>query len=143
MNKKQGRYTDLFMSILLGITVITTTITANQSNMVHWDWKTINPLEVSFPQSFLWGTTTNAYEVEGNCINNTWYLWETETKKDGTPWAHERSADSCDHWNRYKQDIKKMKKMGLKAYCFSLSWGKIEPFEGHFDSNALQHYIDV
>ncbi len=144
MNKKQSRYTKLFISTLLGITVISVTpITAKQSNMIHWDWKTINPLEVSFPQSFLWGTTTNAYEVEGNSINNTWYLWETETKKDGTPWAHERSAHSCDHWNRYKQDIKKMKQMGLTAYCFSLSWDKIEPFEGHFDANALQHYVDV
>jgi len=148
LNTKQSRYTKnrftkLLVTLFLSITLLASnTITAKQ-NTVYWDWKTINPLEVRFPESFLWGTTTHAYEVEGNCVNNTWYLWETEIKKDGTPWASERSANACDHWNRYKQDIKKMKEMGLKSYCFSLSWGKIEPFEGDFDDNALQHYVDV
>lgn len=141
MNTKQSRYTKLLVTLLLSITLLTTTVTAKQ-NTIYWDWKTINPLEVSFPESFLWGTITHAYEVEGNCINNTWYLWETETK-NGKPWATERSAHACDHWNRYKEDIQKMKEMGLKAYCFSLSWEKIEPCEGYFDDNALQHYVDV
>ena len=138
---KKNRFKKLLVTLLFSITSIATTVTA-KPNTIYWDWKTINPLEVSFPESFLWGTTTNAYEVEGNCTNNTWYLWETETK-NGKPWATERSANACDHWNRYKQDIQKMKEMGLKAYCFSLSWEKIEPCEGYFDDNALQHYVDV
>ena len=146
MNTKQSRYkknqfTKLLVTLLFSITSIATTITT-KPNTIYWDWKTINPLKVSFPESFLWGTTTNAYEVEGNCSNNTWYLWETEIK-NGEPFATKRSADACDHWNRYKEDIQKMKKMGLKAYCFSLSWEKIEPCEGYFDDNALQHYVDV
>lgn len=140
MYKKLPQYRKLLAIILFSIASFAT-ITTKQ-NTIYWDWKKINPLEVTFSESFLWGTITHAYEVEGNCTNNTWYLWETELK-NGTPWAIERSGDACNHWDQYKEDIKEMKELGLKAYCFSLAWEKIEPFEGHFDDNALQHYVDI
>lgn len=140
MNKQHRQFKKIVAAFLLSIASLTV-VNAKQST-IYWDWKTINPLETKFPESFLWGTTTHAYEVEGNCKNNTWYLWETETD-NSSPLTIERSGNTCDHWNKYKEDIKKMKAMGLKAYCFSLAWEKIEPYEGDFDNNALQHYVDV
>jgi len=112
-------------------------------NTPYWNWKTIDTNDIQFPSTFLWGAATHAYEVEGNSTNNTWYAWETHVNKDGTQFAQERSGIACDHWHRYKDDIRHMKEMGLKTYALSIEWSKVEPHEGYFDSVALQHYVDV
>ena len=129
------------LSVLLSIALFTTQALAY--NTTYWNWKIIDTNQINFPKTFLWGTATHAYNVEGNTTNNTWYAWETHTNADGTPWAQERSENTCDHWNCYRADIQHMKKMGLKSYAFSIEWSKVEPHEGHFDSTALQHYADV
>ena len=36
-----------------------------------------------------------------------------------------------------------LKKFGLNSYRFSVEWSKIEPQQGCFDTNALNHYQDV
>ena len=34
---------------------------------------------------------------------------------------------AADHWNRYPEDIKLMKELGVNHYRFSVEWSKIEP----------------
>ena len=55
----------------------------------------------------------------------------------------EPSLDAVDHYNRYEKDIKLMADAGLNAYRFSIEWARIEPEEGHFDSEAVDHYKAV
>lgn len=109
----------------------------------YWNWQNIETQKIKFPKSFEWGTTAHAYEIEGNCTNNTWYAWEQHINNDGKPFAYERSGIACDQWNRYKQDIQLMAGMGLNTYCFSVEWSKIEPENGIFNEEALQHYADL
>jgi beta-glucosidase len=103
----------------------------------RWDWTTINTNNVSFPKDFLWGAGSAAQQVEGGCTNNSWYQAEQEGK------CEEKTGIACDHWNRYKEDIRLLKNAGLNTYRFSVEWSKIEPREGIFDETVLQHYQDV
>jgi beta-glucosidase len=111
-----------------------------------WDWNTI-PIDdfkkISLKKDFLWGSGSCEYQVSGasNCSSTNWAAWEKE-QKNGIK-HNQRSGNSADHWNRYKEDIQLMKALHLNAYRFSLDWGKIEPLEGIYNDEAIQHYIDV
>jgi beta-glucosidase len=98
-----------------------------------------------FGKDFLWGASTSAYQVEGNCTNCNWSQFETTLDPQGRPRiAHgERCGLAADHWNRYKQDIQLLKEMHLNAFRFSVEWSKVEPEEGVFVDSVLDHYEDV
>ncbi len=55
----------------------------------------------------------------------------------------EPSLDAVDHYHRYEEDIKLLADAGLNAYRFSIEWARIEPEEGSFDLNEVEHYRDV
>lgn len=112
---------------------------------LKWDWSKINTNQLTFPKDFLWGVATAAHQVEGYNTNNQWYLWESTVDAAGSPMVArgQKSGIACDHWNRYPQDIRLMKDLGVKSYRFSVEWSRIEPKEGVFDSLAIRHYQNV
>lgn len=89
-----------------------------------------------FSQDFLLGAATAAHQVEGNNTNSD--CWAME-HMEHTSYA-EPSLDAVDHYNRYEEDIKLMADAGLNAYRFSLEWARIEPAEGEFCEEAIEHY---
>jgi beta-glucosidase len=93
-------------------------------------------MAISFPDGFLWGTATAAHQVEGGNWNNDWWAWE-HTPGSG---CAEPSGDACDHFWRYPQDIALLAELGFGAYRFSIEWSRIEPEDGEFSRNALDHY---
>lgn len=84
--------------------------------------------------SFLWGSAISEYQVSGAaiCTDSNWSEWEPRLK--------EKSGDACQFWDRYSQDITLMKELGIKSLRFSVEWCKIEPEEGVFNQDALDHY---
>ncbi|HUQ39535.1 MAG TPA: glycoside hydrolase family 1 protein [Acidimicrobiales bacterium] len=90
----------------------------------------------SFPEGFLWGTATAAHQVEGGNWNNDWWMWEHNPQSP----CVEPSGDACDHFWRYPQDIATLAELGFGTYRFSLEWSRIEPEDGEFSRNALDHY---
>ena len=94
---------------------------------------------MKLPENFLIGAATAAHQVEGNNIHSD--LWAMEHMKHTS--FIEPSLDAVDHYNRYEKDIKLMADAGLNAYRFSIEWAHIEPEEGHFDSEAVDHYKAV
>jgi beta-glucosidase len=115
---------------------------------LHWNWNSINLNDIHFPKDFLWGISSSAHAVEGNCTNNQWYRWERtiiDPDTGKTPIHNgDKSGMAADHWNRYVEDIQIMKnQFHLKAYRFSIEWSKIEPTKGNFDASAIQHYHSV
>ncbi len=96
-------------------------------------------MKYTFPKSFLWGTATSAYQVEGN--NDRSDMW-AEEYSEGSPYR-DFSGDAVDHYNRYKQDIELMASLGLNSYRFSIEWSRIEPEPGIYSKEEMDHYRDV
>ena len=89
-----------------------------------------------FPPGFLWGAATAAHQVEGNNVNSD--LWVLEHVQP-TLFA-EPSLDACDHYHRFRDDIRMLAGLGLNTYRFSIEWARIEPEEGEFSYAELEHY---
>src|SRR5581483_6232849 len=90
----------------------------------------------SFPAGFLWGAATAAHQVEGNNINSD--LWVLEHLKPTI--FQEPSGDACDHYHRYREDIRLLAQLGFNTYRFSIEWARIEPEQGFFSNAELEHY---
>jgi beta-glucosidase len=90
-----------------------------------------------FPKDFLWGAATAAHQVEGNNIHNDWWEWE---KRGG---GAEPSGIACDHYNRFEEDFKLAKKLNHNAHRLSIEWARIEPEEGEWNEDAIEHYQGV
>ena len=64
-----------------------------------------------FPESFLFGASVSAHQVEGGNTNNDWWWWE---HLEATP-CHEPSGDACDFYHRYREDVALLAGVGLNA----------------------------
>jgi beta-glucosidase len=142
----------------------------NSPKEERWDWSTIDTSQVSFPDGFLIGAgesdpqTGGRETAHGKKIKNTWTEWEKQLvsekyslftyegilkklglmeiqKKPRTP-KEERIGFACHRWSHYKEDVRLLKKIGIKVLRYSLEWCKIEPEEGVYDIDALQYYIN-
>jgi beta-glucosidase len=91
-----------------------------------------------FPKGFLWGAATSAYQIEGawNEDGRGESIWDRFSKTSGKVLNGDTGDIACDHYHRYKDDIKLMKELGLKAYRFSISWPRIFP-QGRGEVNQL------
>ena len=94
---------------------------------------------MSFKKGFFVGAATAAHQVEGNNIHSDYWAQE---HLPHTSFA-EPSGDACDHYNRYEEDIHLLAEAGLNAYRFSIEWARIEPEDGKFDENEIEHYRKV
>jgi beta-glucosidase len=83
----------------------------------------------AFPQGFLWGTATAAYQVEGsvNADGRGPSVWDTFSHTPGKTWHNETADVADDFFHRYKQDVALMKELGTKAFRFSIAWPRVFP----------------
>jgi beta-glucosidase len=101
---------------------------------------------VRFPQGFLWGMATAAYQVEG-----AWKedgkgesIWDRFTQTTGRIKGAATADVACDHYHRYPEDIGILKRLNQKSYRFSISWPRIQPTgTGAPNSKGLDHYSRV
>ena len=95
-----------------------------------------NTVGATFPDGFLWGSSTAGHQVEGGNVNAD--IWPLEWDKPSL--FVEPSGDACDHYHRYPEDIATLAELGLNAYRFSLEWSRIEPAKGEWSRAALDNY---
>jgi len=88
---------------------------------------TTSPL--AFPPDFLWGAATAAYQIEGAATEDgrTPSIWDTFSHTPGRTVGGDTGDVACDHYHRFRDDVKLMADIGLKSYRFSLSWPRIQP----------------
>ncbi len=78
-----------------------------------------------FPDNFLWGASTSAYQVEGASLEDGKgpSVQDVKVLPDNTS-----DLKVCaDHYHRYKEDIALLAELGLKVYRFSISWSRVIP----------------
>jgi beta-glucosidase len=85
--------------------------------------------EILFPESFTWGAATASYQVEGgwNAEGKGPSVWDMFTHRPGTVENGDRGDTGCDHYHLWEEDLELMKRIGLEAYRFSVSWPRVIP----------------
>jgi beta-glucosidase len=115
-----------------------------------------------FPKDFLWGASTSSHQVEGGTVNQ-WSRWELERAADLAAGAEKRlswlpnwplikdraqdpnnyvSGKGIDHYGRYEEDFDLLEKLQFNSLRFGVEWSRIQPEEGVFNAEAIQHYHD-
>ena len=71
-----------------------------------------------FPDAFVWGTSTAAYQIEGAVAEDgrTPSIWDTFSNTKGKVVNGDTGAVACDHYHRYPEDVRLMKELGVGAY---------------------------
>ncbi|TDC78388.1 beta-glucosidase [Micromonospora sp. KC606] len=85
--------------------------------------------ELRFPENFVWGASTAAYQIEGAARDDGRgpSIWDTFSRTPGNVFAGHTGDVACDHYHRYAEDVALMAELGLEAYRFSVSWPRIRP----------------
>jgi beta-glucosidase len=83
----------------------------------------------AFPSGFLWGCATSAYQIEGSPLADGAgpSIWHRFAHTPGLMRDAETGDIACDHYRRFKDDVALMKRLGMQAYRFSVSWSRILP----------------
>jgi beta-glucosidase len=99
--------------------------------------------DYNFPEGFLWGAATSAYQIEGSPLADGAgpSIWQRFVHTPGRTTSGDTGDVACDHYNRYLEDIQLMRSLGLQAYRFSINWGRIFPDgTGRVNSAGLDFY---
>jgi beta-glucosidase len=82
-----------------------------------------------FPDGFLWGAATSAYQVEGSPVADGAgpSIWHRFSHTPGRVWNGDTGDVACDHYRRFESDVDLMRTLGLQAYRFSVSWSRVLP----------------
>ena len=84
---------------------------------------------MKFPKDFKWGTATAAYQIEGAAREDgrKESIWDVFSHTPGKVAKGDTGDVADDHYHHWKEDVRLMKKLGYKAYRFSLAWPRILP----------------
>ena len=82
-----------------------------------------------FPDGFLWGAATSAYQIEGSPLADGAgpSIWHRFVHSPGRTANGETGDIACDHYRLYESDVALMAELGLTAYRFSIAWSRILP----------------
>ena len=97
----------------------------------------------SFPDGFIWGASTAAYQIEGAATADGRgpSVWDTFSHTPGKVRGGDTGDIACDSYHRYREDVALLASLGLSSYRFSLSWPRIQPGgRGPANQRGLDYY---
>lgn len=101
---------------------------------------------MGFKKDFVWGAATAAYQIEGayNEDGRGLSIWDVFSHQPGKIFDNHNGDSACDHYHRFRDDIKLMKEIGIKAYRFSISWTRIIPDgTGAINEKGVKFYSEL
>ncbi len=96
-----------------------------------------------FPDGFLWGAATAAYQIEGawNEDGKGPSIWDTFVRKPHRILNNDTGDVTANHYHKMPEDVQMMKEMGLQSYRFSISWPRVMPNgKGAVNQKGLDFY---
>jgi beta-glucosidase len=96
-----------------------------------------------FPEDFVWGAATSAYQIEGSPLADGAgpSIWHRFAHTPGRTRGGATGDVACDHFNRWPDDVALMRELGLGAYRFSVAWGRVLPDGvGRINAAGLDFY---
>src|SRR6478736_3923553 len=98
---------------------------------------------VQFPNGFLWGSATSAYQIEGSPLADGAgpSIWQRFAHTPGMMHSGDTGDIACDHYRRMESDVALMRELGMQAYRFSVSWSRVLPEgKGKVNAKGLDFY---
>jgi beta-glucosidase len=103
----------------------------------------MTPNSGEFPQDFMWGAATAAYQIEGasRVDGKGESIWDRFARTPDKVQNGDTGDVACDSYHRYAEDISLLQQLNLKSYRFSISWPRIQA-DGRGVANArgLDYY---
>ncbi|MBO0736655.1 MAG: beta-glucosidase [Alphaproteobacteria bacterium] len=97
----------------------------------------------SFPDGFVWGASTAAYQIEGAVKEDGRgpSIWDTFSHLPDKVSGGETGDIACDHYHRWPEDLALMRELGIGAYRLSTAWPRILPEgRGRPNPKGLEFY---
>lgn len=100
------------------------------------------PARESFPEGFLFGVATSAYQIEGHGFGGAGPThWDSFAATPGNVVRGEDGARACDHYHRWAEDLDLVAAAGFDIYRFSTSWARVMPEgRGAVNTEGLDFY---
>ena len=99
-----------------------------------------------FPEGFLWGAATSAYQVEGAAYEDGKKASQQDiiNKDSYKVFGFATAEIASDEYHHYKEDVALMKEMGFSCYRFSIAWSRVFPNGvGEVNEKGIQYYRNL
>ncbi|OAM91194.1 GH1 family beta-glucosidase [Termitidicoccus mucosus] len=96
-----------------------------------------------FAPDFTWGAATSAYQIEGapSADGKGPSIWDDFSHRPEKIAGNDTGDTACDHYHRWRDDIALMRRIGLRAYRFSIAWARVLPEgDGRVNDAGLAFY---
>jgi len=96
-----------------------------------------------FPEDFLFGVATAAYQIEGAAREDGRKpsIWDAFSKMPGRVFERHDGDVACDHYHLWENDLDLIRDLGVDAYRFSIAWPRILPDgRGAVNEKGLDFY---
>lgn len=104
---------------------------------------TVEGLRRRFPEGFVWGAATSAFQIEGaaRSYGKGPSIWDEFCRVPGAIADGSNGDVACDHYHRLESDLDLLADLGVDAYRFSISWPRVQPLgSGPVNAAGLAFY---
>ena len=100
-------------------------------------------LHARFPQDFIWGVATSAFQIEGAAREGGKgeSIWDRFCTLPGVIADASNGDVACDHVHRLDGDLDLIAALGVGAYRFSMCWPRVQPLgSGAWNEEGFAFY---
>ena len=97
-------------------------------------------------ENFVWGVATAAYQIEGGYREDGKgdSIWDTFCHDAGRTLNGDNGDVACDHYHRFREDVKLMAELKIDSYRFSIAWSRVIPEGiGAVNETGLRFYEEL
>lgn len=94
-------------------------------------------------RSFLFGTATSSFQIEGNVEGRLPSIWDTFCATEGKIADGTDGKRACEHYYRWQEDFSMLEHLGVDAYRLSISWPRVIKENGDLNQEGVIFYISL